>query len=116
MDEATEYKKYLEALKKATEDAKKEKKNKPIKPIKAVGGVLAGLAAGIAPGVIGLGMLAKKKMKKTSAVAEPNDEKYAMNDKSPIVDLYQKSTGAAKMKTGGEVEITKGADYIKDLL
>jgi hypothetical protein len=51
-------------------------KNK--KPIKAVAGVLAGLAAGVAPGVIGLGYLAKKKMKKKSAVAEPNDEKYAM--------------------------------------
>jgi hypothetical protein len=47
-------------------------KNK--KPIKAVAGVLAGLATGIAPGIIGLGMLAKKKLKKTTAAAEPNDE------------------------------------------
>ena len=118
MDEATEYKKYLEALKKATEDAKKEKKNKPIKPIKAVGGVLAGLAAGIAPGIIGLGMLAKKKMKKASAVAEPNDDKYSMNNKTPITDLYQKTVkqNTANMYTGGEVEVTKGGDYIKDLI
>jgi hypothetical protein len=85
-------------------------KNK--KPIKAVAGVLAGLAAGVAPGVIGLGYLAKKKMKKTSAVAEPNDEKYAMNNKSPIVDLYQKATKqeTSKMNSGGM------AEYIKDLL
>ena len=83
-------------------------KNK--KPIKAVAGVLAGLATGIAPGIIGLGMLAKKKLKKTTAAAEPNDEKYAINNKSPIVDLYQKTTGTAKMKTGGM------AEYIKDLL
>jgi len=86
------------------------------KPIKAVAGVLAGLAAGVAPGIIGLGMLANKKMKKKSAVAEPNDEKYAMNDKSPIVDLYQKATGPAKMRTGGDVVIGKGGDYIKDLI
>ena len=32
MEEATEYKKYLEALRKATEEVKKNKKNKPIKP------------------------------------------------------------------------------------
>jgi hypothetical protein len=61
-------------------------------------------------------MLAKKKMKKTSAVAEPNDEKYAINNKSPIVDLYQKTTGTAKMKTGGDVVVGKGGDYIKDLI
>ena len=30
MEEATEYKKYLEALRKATEEGKKNKKNKPI--------------------------------------------------------------------------------------
>jgi hypothetical protein len=89
-------------------------KNK--KPIKAVAGVLAGLATGIAPGIIGLGMLAKKKLKKTTAAAEPNDEKYAMNNQSPIVDLYQKATGTAKMKTGGDVVVGKGGDYIKDLI
>jgi hypothetical protein len=85
------------------------------KPIKAVAGVLAGLAAGIAPGVIGLGMLAKKKSK-TTAVAEPNNEQYAMNNQSKIVDLYQKATGTAKMKTGGDVVVGKGGDYIKDLI
>ena len=88
------------------------------KPIKAVAGVLAGLAAGVAPGVIGLGYLAKKKMKKTSAVAEPNDDKYSMNNKKPIMDLYQKTVkqNTANMYTGGEVEVTKGGDYIKDLI
>jgi hypothetical protein len=86
------------------------------KPVKAVGGVLAALSAGIAPGVIGLGMLAKKKMKKASAVAEPNDEQYAMNNKTPITDLYQKTTGPAKMRTGGDVVVGKGGDYIKDLI
>ena len=88
------------------------------KPIKAVAGVLAGLAAGVAPGVIGLGYLAKKKMKKTSAVAEPNDDKYSMNNKKPIMDLYQKTVKqkTANMYTGGEVEVTKGGDYIKDLI
>ena len=89
-----------------------------VKPVKAVAGVLAGLAAGVAPGVIGLGYLAKKKMKKTSAVAEPNDDKYSMNNKKPIMDLYQKTVKSktANMYTGGEVEVTKGGDYIKDLL
>ena len=88
------------------------------KPIKAVAGVLAGLAAGVAPGVIGLGYLAKKKMKKTSAVAEPNDDKYSMNNKKPMMDLYQKTVkqNTANMYTGGEVEVTKGGDYIKDLI
>jgi hypothetical protein len=88
------------------------------KPVKAVAGVLAGLAAGVAPGVIGLGYLAKKKMKKTSAVAEPNDDKYSMNNKKPIMDLYQKTVKqkTANMYTGGEVEVTKGGDYIKDLI
>ena len=32
MEEATEYKKYLEALRKATQAAKDKKKTKPIKP------------------------------------------------------------------------------------
>jgi hypothetical protein len=107
MDEATEYKKYLEALKKATEDAKKEKKNKPIKPIKAVLGVLA-LGA--------LGAKALSKATKKTATATPNDTEYVSNKKNMVTDLYQKATGNAKMKTGGEVEITKGGDYIKDLL
>ena len=57
-------------------------------------------------------------MKKTSAVAEPNDDKYSMNNKKPIMDLYQKTVKqkTANMYTGGEVEVTKGGDYIKDLI
>lgn len=35
-----------------------------IKPVKAVGGILAGMAAGVAPGLIGLGYMAHKKSKK----------------------------------------------------
>ena len=35
-----------------------------------------------------------------------------------ITDLYQKATNqkTAKMNVGGEVEVMKGGDYIKDLI
>jgi len=38
--------------------------------------------------------------------------------KTPLTALYQKATKqkTAKMNVGGEVEVTKGGDYIKDLL
>jgi len=77
------------------------------KPVKAVFGVLA-LGA--------LGAKALSKATKKSAVAEPNNEQYAMNNQNKIVDLYQKATGTAKMKTGGDVVVGKGGDYIKDLI
>ena len=77
------------------------------KPVKAVLGVLA-LGA--------LGAKALSKATKKSAVAEPNNEQYAMNNQNKIVDLYQKATGTAKMKTGGDVVVGKGGDYIKDLI
>ena len=85
-------------------------KNK--KPVKAVAGVLAGLAAGVAPGIIGVGMLAKKKMKKKFSTVSPGDVKYSLEDKNMLTDLYQKATKqeTSKMKTGGM------AEYIKDLL
>jgi hypothetical protein len=85
-------------------------KNK--KPVKAVAGVLAGLAAGVAPGIIGVGMLANKKMKKKSSTVSPDDVKYSLKDKNMLTDLYQKATKqeTSKMKTGGM------AEYIKDLL
>jgi hypothetical protein len=35
-----------------------------------------------------------------------------------VTDLYQKATKqeTAKMNSGGEVEVMKGGDYIKDLI
>ena len=89
-----------------------------IKPVKAVGGVLAGLAAGVAPGIIGVGMLAKKKMKKKFSTVSPDDVKYSLEDKNMLTDLYQKATKqeTSKMNSGGEVEVMRGGDYIKDLI
>ena len=56
---------------------------------------------------------------KKSSLASPNntDLSYQANQ-SPVIDLYQKATQqkTAKMNVGGEVEVTKGGDYIKDLL
>jgi len=56
---------------------------------------------------------------KKSSSASPNntDLSYQANQ-SPVVDLYQKATKqkTANMYTGGEVEVTKGGDYIKDLI
>jgi hypothetical protein len=85
-------------------------KNK--KPVKAVAGVLAGLAAGVVPGIIGVGMLANKKMKKKSSTVSPDDVKYSLKDKNMLTDLYQKATKqeTSKMNSGGM------AEYIKDLL
>tara|TARA_R100000664_G_scaffold17380_2_gene26278 strand:+ start:750 stop:917 length:168 start_codon:yes stop_codon:yes gene_type:complete len=49
MEEATEYKKYLEALRKATEDGKK--KPKPVKPVKmSVGGECRGMGIAVKGG------------------------------------------------------------------
>ena len=77
------------------------------KPIKAVLGVLA-LGA--------LGAKALSKATKKTATATPNDTEYVSNKKNMVTDLYQKATGDAKMKLGGEVEVGKGGDYIKDLI
>jgi len=56
---------------------------------------------------------------KKSSSASPNntDLSYQANQ-SPVIDLYQKATKqkTANMYTGGEVEVTKGGDYIKDLI
>jgi len=106
-----------------------------IKPVKAVGGILAGMAAGIAPGIIGAGMLAKKAMKKKSSTVSPDDAKYSLKDKNMLTDLYQKATKqeTSKMNKGGgmdmghkprprgnpgvvETVVGKGSDYIKDLI
>ena len=80
-----------------------------VKPIKAVLGVLA-LGA--------LGAKAFSKAKKKTAVATPNNTEYVSNKKNMVTDLYQKATKqeTAKMNVGGEVEILKGEEYIKDLL
>ena len=89
-----------------------------VKPVKAVAGVLAGFAAGVAPGIIGVGMLANKKMKKKSSTVSPDDVKYSLKDKNMLTDLYQKATKqeTSKMNSGGEVEVMRGGDYIKDLI
>ena len=89
------------------------------KPIKAVGGILAASALGVPLGISAAVMGAKKLKKKASATATSNDgEKYAMNNKKPIKDLYQKTvkSNTATMSMGGEVEVVKGGDYIEDLL
>jgi len=79
------------------------------KPIKAVVGVLALGAAG----AIG----AKKLMKKSNTVSS-DDVKYTLKDKNMLTDLYQKATKqeTSKMNSGGEVEVMRGGDYIKDLI
>jgi len=81
-----------------------------IKPVKAVLGVLALGAAG----AIG----AKKLMKKKSSTVSPDDVKYSLKDKNMLTDLYQKATKqeTSKMNSGGEVEVMRGGDYIKDLI
>ena len=89
------------------------------KPIKAVGGILAASALGIPLGISAAVVGAKKLKKKASATATSNDgENYAMNNKKPIMDLYQKTVKSktATMSMGGEVEVVKGGDYIKDLI
>jgi hypothetical protein len=80
-----------------------------VKPVKAVLGVLA-LGA--------LGAKAFSKAKKKTAIATPNNTEYVSNKKNMVTDLYQKATKqkTAKMNMGGEVEVTKGGDYIKDLI
>ena len=80
-----------------------------LKPVKAVLGVLA-LGA--------LGAKAFSKAKKKSSVASPNGTEYVSNKKNMVTDLYQKATKqeTAKMNVGGEVEVMKGGDYIKDLI
>ena len=119
---------------------KKNANGGEIKPVKAVAGVLAGLAAGVAPGIIGVGMLANKKMKKKSSTVSPDDVKYSLKDKNMLTDLYQKATKqeATKMNKGGGMDmgkmpntvkprprgnpgivenvVGKGGDYIKDLI
>jgi hypothetical protein len=63
--------------------------------------------------------LAEKVFGKKSSSASPNstDLSYQANQ-SPVINLYQKATKqkTANMYKGGEVEVTKGADYIKDLI
>ena len=124
----------------AIKDYAELSKGGQIKPVKAVGGILAGMAAGIAPGIIGVGMLAKKKMKKKSSTVSPDDVKYSLEDKNMLTNLYQKATKqeATKMNKGGgmdmgqmpntvkprprgnpgivETVVGKGGDYIKDLI
>ena len=84
-------------------------KKKPKKPIKAVLGVLA---------VGAIGAKALSKAKKKTATATPNDIEYVSNKKNMVTDLYQKATKqeTAKMNMGGEVEVMRGGDYIKDLI
>jgi len=92
---------------KAIKDYGELSKGGQIKPVKAVAGVLAGLAAGVAPGIIGVGMLAKKKMKKKSSTVSPDDVKYSLKDKNMLTDLYQKATKqeATKMNKGGGMDM-----------
>ena len=107
MDEATEYKKYLEALKKATEAVKEEKKNKP-KPIKLNSG-------------------SKKKMPKArdAAMMDKNivylGDPFMVDGKmfDPVKadpETYLRPKDAKTYSTGGDVTVTKGGDYIKDLI
>ena len=87
--------------------AANKNKGGEMKPVKAVGGVLAGMAAGIAPGIIGLGYMAKKRAKKKQAEASMEAKAgMAENTIKPIRTL----------STGGDVTVGKGGDYIKDLI
>ena len=80
------------------------------KPIKAVLGVLA-LGA--------VGDKAFDKFKKKD-IATPGMLGFgaSMGAKKKIANMYEKKTEqkTAKMNVGGEVEIIKGEEYIKDLL
>ena len=91
-----------------------------IKPIKAVGGILAGMAAGVAPGLIGLGYMAHKKAKKKRAKATLEAQAgmaaipKTMN-KGGGMDMGHKPSPRGNP---GIVEnvVGKGGDYIKDLI
>ena len=71
----------------------------------------------------GLGTFATKLVgkvfgKKGSSTSSNNSNLSYLANQSPITALYQKATKqkTAKMNVGGEVEIIKGEEYIKDLL
>ena len=87
-----------------------------LKEIRAVQDKIKPVKAGLGKMVT---KLVGKVFGKKSSSASPNntDLSYQANQ-SPVVDLYQKATKqkTANMYTGGEVEVTKGADYIKDLI
>ena len=99
----------LESMKEVEEpkeqDMNPKDPTKKLKPLKAVLGVLA-LGA--------LGSKAFDKARNKSNETKPEE----MISKKPIKTLYQKATKqeTAKMNVGGEVEILKGEEYIKDLL
>ena len=80
--------------------------------VKPAGAVLGILAMGA------LGAKALSKAKKKSSTVSSDDVKYTLKDKNMVTDLYQKATKqeTAKMNMGGEVEVMKGGDYIKDLI
>ncbi len=105
----------LESMKEVEEpkeqDMNPKDPTKKLKPLKAVLGVLALGAAGAkmmkgkgklkdlpVPGLIGMGA--------------------SLGSKKKVANLYEKKTEqkTAKMNIGGEVEIIKGEEYIKDLL
>ena len=91
-----------------------------IKPVKAVGGILAGMAAGVAPGLIGLGYMAHKKAKKKRAKATLE----AQAGMAEIPTTMNKGGGmdmGHKPRPRGnpgvvETVVGKGGDYIKDLI
>jgi len=91
-------------------EVKAKKRSKGGEPVKAVLGVLALGAVGA--------MGAKKLMKKKSNTVSSDDVKYTLKDKNMVTDLYQKATKqeTSKMNSGGEVEVMRGGDYIKDLI
>ena len=86
----------------------KKKQGADFKPAGAVLGILAMGA---------LGAKAYSKAKKKSS-ASPDSLKYTIKDKNMVTDLYQKATKqkTAMLSSGGEIEVGKGKDYIKDLI
>jgi hypothetical protein len=77
----------------------------------------------VKPVKAGLGKMVTKLVgkvfgKKSSTVNPTPGGQIMGEGKTPLTALYQKATQqkTANMYTGGEVEVTKGGDYIKDLL
>jgi hypothetical protein len=77
----------------------------------------------VKPVKAGLGKMVTKLVgkvfgKKSSAVNPTPGGQIMGEGKTPLTALYQKATKqeTAKMNVGGEVEVMRGEDYIKDLL
>ena len=104
----------LESMKEVEEpkeqDMNPKDPTKKLKPLKAVLGVLA-------LGAVGAKAFDKFK-KKDIATPGMMGVGASMGVKKKLANMYEKKTEqkTAKMNSGGEVEVMKGGDYIKDLI